>query len=90
MDPSIYLVDDDNKSPSGVHSENKEINPAAMTLDDNATIQIKDISVGSRGESNGDSIILSSNEGVSADQVEAVSNSMTSMGLTASIPAHKG
>ncbi|KAL9296050.1 hypothetical protein ACSQ67_021946 [Phaseolus vulgaris] len=90
LDPSIYLVDDDNKSPSGVYSENKEINPVVMTLDDNATIQIKDIPVGSSNESSGDSLILSSNEGVSADQVEAVSNSIKSMGLTASIPGHKG
>lgn len=90
MDPSIYLVDDDNKSPSGVHSENKEINPAFMTLDDNATAQIKDIHVGSSDESNGGSRILSSDEGVSADQVDVVSNSMASMGLTESIPEHKG
>ncbi|KAG4966729.1 hypothetical protein JHK87_032380 [Glycine soja] len=89
LDPSIYLVDDDNKSPSGVHSENKEINPAFMTLDDNATAQIKDIHVGSSDESNGGSRILSSDEGVSADQVDVVSNSMASMGLTESIPEHK-
>ena len=90
MDPSIYVVDDDNKSPSGVHSENKEINPAFMTLDDNATAQIKDSHVSSSDESNGGSRILSSDEGVSADQVDVVSNSMASMGLTESIPEHKG
>ncbi|KAG5134754.1 hypothetical protein JHK82_025942 [Glycine max] len=89
LDPSIYLVDDDNKSPSGVHSENKEINPAFMTLDDNATAQIKDSHVGSSDESNGGSRILSSDEGVSADQVDAVSNSMASIGLAESIPEHK-
>ncbi|BAT91324.1 hypothetical protein LR48_Vigan08g210100 [Vigna angularis] len=80
LDPSIYLVDDDNKSPSGVHSENKEINPVVVTLDDNATIQLKDIHVGSSDETN---------EGVSADQIEAVSNSITSMGLSVSIPGQK-
>lgn len=90
LDPSIYLVDDDNKSPSGVHSENKEINPAFMTLDDNATAQIKDSHVSSSDESNGGSRILSSDEGVSADQVDAVSNSMASIGLAESIPEHKG
>ncbi|KAL2606497.1 hypothetical protein AAZV13_09G187500 [Glycine max] len=89
LDPSIYLVDDDNKSPSGVHSENKEINPAFMTLDDNATAQIKDSHVSSSDESNGGSRILSSDEGVSADQVDAVSNSMASIGLAESIPEHK-
>ncbi|CAJ1934279.1 unnamed protein product [Sphenostylis stenocarpa] len=90
LDPSIYLVDDDNKSPSGVHSENKEINPAVVTLDDNANIQIKDVYVGSGDESNHGSKILSSNEGVSADQVDAVSNSIASLGLTGSILGHKG
>lgn len=90
LDPSIYLVDDENKSPSGVQSENKEINPVVVTLDDNANIQLKDIHVGSSDETNGDSKILSSNEGVSADPVEAVSNSITSMGLSVSIPGQKG
>ncbi|XP_014494527.1 uncharacterized protein LOC106756568 [Vigna radiata var. radiata] len=89
LDPSIYLVDDENKSPSGVQSENKEINPVVVTLDDNANIQLKDIHVGSSDETNCDSKILSSNEGVSADPVEAVSNSITSMGLSVSIPGQK-
>ncbi|RDY07041.1 pgk2, partial [Mucuna pruriens] len=90
LDPSIYLVDDENKSPSGVHSENKEINPASVILDDNATKQIKNVHVGSSDESNTGSRILSSNEGVTADQVDAVSNSMASMDLIRSIPEHKG
>lgn len=91
MDPSIYLVDDDNKSPCCVHSENKEINPASVTFDDNATtVQVQNINVGGSDESNGDSGILTSNEGVSADQVDAVSNSMASMSLTGSIPKHNG
>ncbi|KAK7404242.1 hypothetical protein VNO78_04966 [Psophocarpus tetragonolobus] len=91
LDPSIYLVDDENKSPSGVHSENKEINPASVILDDNATTQIKNIDVGSSDEINGSSRILSSNEGVSTDQLDELSNSMTSMGLIGNIniPEHK-
>lgn len=87
MDPSIYLVDDEHKSPSGVHAENKEINPA---LDDDATVQIKNINAGSGDESNVGSRTLSSNEGISADQVDAVSNSMASMDLIESISGHRG
>nr|KYP67926.1 2-phosphoglycerate kinase [Cajanus cajan] len=89
LDPSIYLVDDENKSPSGVHSENKVINPASVTVDDSATIQEKNIHEGSSDENNGGSKILSSNEGVSTDQVDSVSNSMASMGLIESISEHK-
>ncbi|CAL0329430.1 unnamed protein product [Lupinus luteus] len=87
LDPSIYLVDDEHKSPSGVHSENKEINPASLALDDNATVEMKNTNVGNGDESNGGSSILSSNGGKSAHQVDAVSSSMASMGITESISA---
>ncbi|OIV99685.1 hypothetical protein TanjilG_17495 [Lupinus angustifolius] len=87
LDPSIYLVDDEHKSPSGVHSENKEINPALVALDNNATVEMKNINAGNGDESNGGSSTLSSNEGKSAHHVDAVSSSMASMGLTESISA---
>ncbi|XP_061353525.1 uncharacterized protein LOC133298261 isoform X2 [Gastrolobium bilobum] len=90
LDPSIYLVDDEHKSPSGVQAENKEINPASVVSDDNASVQVKNIYVCNGDESNGGSRILSSNEGVSADQFDEVSNSMTSMDLLGSISGHKG
>ncbi|KAK7263869.1 hypothetical protein RJT34_31467 [Clitoria ternatea] len=89
LDPSIYLVDDESKSPSAVQGENKEINPGFVASDDNATGQIKNINVGRGAETNGGSRILSSNEGVSVDQVDAVSNSLASMGLIGSISGHK-
>ncbi|XP_027355144.1 uncharacterized protein LOC113865024 isoform X2 [Abrus precatorius] len=88
LDPSIYLVDDENKSPAAAHAVNKEINPASVASEDTATEKIKNIHVGSGDESNGGSKTFSSIEGVSADQVDAVSNSMASMGLTGSISGH--
>ncbi|KAK7312089.1 hypothetical protein VNO77_35667 [Canavalia gladiata] len=89
LDPSIYLVDDENKSPSGVRPQNKEINPASMASDDNAMVQIKKIHVGSSEASNGGSKILTSNEGASTGQVDVVSNPMASMNLIGSISGHK-
>lgn len=88
MDPSIYLVDDENKSPSGVHAENKEVNPVSLASDDNTAAQAKEIHVGSgdTDERNGDSRILSPNEIVSDDQV----NSMSSLSLIESITGQKG
>lgn len=90
MDPSIYLVDDENKSPSGVHAENKEVNPVSLASDDNTAAQAKEIHVGTgdTDERNGDSRILSPNEIVS--QVDAVSNSMSSLGLIESITGQRG
>lgn len=90
MDPSIYLVDDENKSSSGVQAENKEINPASAELDNNTAVHTQNIHVDSGGEKNNDSKILSSNDGVSDDQVGAVSNSMSSLGLIGSLTGHKG
>ena len=89
MDPSIYLVDDEHKSPSGVHAENKVINAASVASDDSATVQTKNINEGS-DENNGGSRTLSSTEGISADQVDAVSNSVASMGLAGSMSGHQG
>ncbi|XP_004514506.1 P-loop NTPase domain-containing protein LPA1 homolog 1 isoform X2 [Cicer arietinum] len=89
LDPSIYLVDDENKSSSGVQAENKEINPASAELDNNTAVHTQNIHVDSGGEKNNDSKILSSNDGVSDDQVGAVSNSMSSLGLIGSLTGHK-
>ena len=82
MDPSIYLVDDEQKSPTGAHVENKEINPEFVASDDNATVQMENIHAGN-------SIISSSSEGVSVDPVDALSNSMQPMDLVGSISGQK-
>lgn len=82
-------MDDEQKSPE-VDAENKAVNPTSVTSDDNATVQINNIHVGGGDESNGDSRISSSNEGVSVAQVDAVSNSMASIGLIGNISGRKG
>ncbi|KAK7258222.1 hypothetical protein RIF29_32768 [Crotalaria pallida] len=88
LDPSIYLVDDEHKSPSGVHGENKEINPALMASEDDATVEIQNIINGGSGdENNGGPKTLCSNEVISVDQVDEVSNSVASMDLIESISA---
>lgn len=80
-------MNDENKSP---HAENKDINPVAVAWDDNATVQTQNIHVGNGDEKNGDSRILSTNEGAPDYQVDAVSNSLESLGLIGSISEQKG
>ncbi|XP_058764891.1 uncharacterized protein LOC131638350 isoform X1 [Vicia villosa] len=90
LDPSIYLVEDENKSPSAANAGNKEINPLSAELDDNTSTNTGSINVPSGDETNSDSKILSSNEGVNDDLVDAASSSTTSpSGLTRSILEHK-
>ena len=45
MDPSIYLVDDENKSPAAVSADNNEAKPASVELDDNAMSQTNLIAI---------------------------------------------
>ncbi|WJX49632.1 hypothetical protein P8452_36040 [Trifolium repens] len=89
LDPSIYLVEDENKTPSAVNTGNKEINPVSAELDDNTTINTQNINVGSGDETSSDPKILSSNEGVNDDIVDAVSSSLSSVGLTENSTEHK-
>jgi hypothetical protein len=84
-------VEDENKTPSAVNTGNKEINPvSAEELDDNTAINTQNINVGSGDETSSDPKILSSNEGVNDDIVDAVSSSLSSVGLTENSTEHKG
>lgn len=89
LDPSIYLVDDEQKSPSNVP---KEINPLSFAPDDNATAKSKDNHdvVCCGDENNGGSRSPSTKEEISIDQVELLSNSTQSMDLARNISADKG
>ena len=87
LDPSIYLVDDENKTPSGVNTGNKEKSPLSAELDDNTAVHTENIHVGD--ERNTDSKILSSNEGVSNDPVDVISNSISSMSLIGNVTENK-
>lgn len=90
MDPSIYLVEDENKTPSAANTGNKEINPLSAELDDNTSTNAESINVGHGDETNSDSKISSSNEGVNDDLVDAASSSTSPSGLTRSINEPKG
>ena len=90
MDPSIYLVDDENKTPSSAYARNKEIDPVSAQLDDNTAIDTQNINVGSGDETNSESKILSSSEGVNEEKVDEVSSSMPSLSLKGNITEHKG
>ncbi|XP_039690973.1 uncharacterized protein [Medicago truncatula] len=89
LDPSIYLVDDENKTPSSAYARNKEIDPVSAQLDGNTAINTQNINVGSGDETKSESKILSSNEGVNDETVDAVSSSMPSLSLNGNITEHK-
>lgn len=83
-------MDDDNKTPSSAYARNKEIDPVSAQLDDNTAINTQNINVGSGDETKSESKILSSNEGVNDETVDAVSSSMPSLSLNGNITEHKG
>lgn len=83
-------MDDDNKTPSSAYARNKEIDPVSAQLDDNTPINTQNINVGSGDETNSESKILDSNEGVNDETVDAVSSSMPSLSLNGNITEHKG
>ncbi|MED6198823.1 hypothetical protein PIB30_070108 [Stylosanthes scabra] len=88
LDPSIYLVDDE-KSPSAIQSENKGMNPASVASEDSAAVQTENTNEGSHDENHDGSRTLSSPEGISVDQVDAVSNNITSIDLAGSTSEHE-
>ena len=85
LDPSIYLVDDENKSPAAVSADNNEAKPASVELDANAMSQTNNHASISSGvdENNENSGLLSSN-------IDAISNSVESMNLAVSVSGEKG
>ncbi|RYR69383.1 hypothetical protein Ahy_A03g015938 isoform A [Arachis hypogaea] len=89
LDPSIYLVDDE-KSPAAVQAENKGMNSTSAAPDDSATVQTENTNEGSHDENHGGSRTLSSTEGISMDQVDAVSNNVASINLAGSTSGHEG
>ncbi|KAK4285147.1 hypothetical protein QN277_001885 [Acacia crassicarpa] len=92
LDPSIYLVDDEQKSPSKAAVETKEINPVSVAPDDNVTANSKNNHDGvcCCDENNGGLRPPGIGEEVSTNQVESLSNSMQSMDVTGNISTDKG
>ncbi|XP_028753491.1 uncharacterized protein LOC114713078 isoform X2 [Neltuma alba] len=92
LDPSIYLVDDEQKSPSNVSVETKEIYPVSVAPADNATANSENNHDGvcCGDENNGDLRPPCTKQEISTDQVESLSNSVQSTDLAGNISADKG
>ncbi|KAI4323820.1 hypothetical protein L6164_023399 [Bauhinia variegata] len=89
LDPSIYLVDNENKTPKS--AETKEIYALPVALNDNATEQIKNNDENDSGVEDADgSMSISSKEEIPTYNIHAVSNSMESMGLAGNVTGDKG
>ncbi|RYR48933.1 hypothetical protein Ahy_A07g035048 [Arachis hypogaea] len=68
----------------------KGMNSTSAAPDDSATVQTENSNEGSHDENHGGSRTLSSNEGISMDQVDAVSNNVASINLAGSTSGHEG
>ncbi|GLU20911.1 hypothetical protein SLE2022_370870 [Rubroshorea leprosula] len=90
LDPSIYLMDDENKEPANVAEKSKEVNTVNVTSDENSVTQVENNSAKACGDHTGNS---KSNhipdEGICAEQVDNVARSLESLDLT-SISDNKG
>ena len=91
LDPSIYLVDNENRSAADVHAEaeTKETKIISVASDDNATNLIDD-DASMPCNVNDNSGFWSSKVGIIADQVGGVSKSMEPVDLAASASGDRG
>ncbi|XWS60108.1 hypothetical protein CRYUN_Cryun07bG0006100 [Craigia yunnanensis] len=81
LDPSIYLMDDEHKTPTSVPEGNRST-PLPVASDDNSAVQMENTSESNMGNRQNHPMHLS--EGVSADQVNKVSESLKSIALATS------
>ncbi|XVF49376.1 hypothetical protein PTKIN_Ptkin04bG0006400 [Pterospermum kingtungense] len=81
LDPSIYLIDDEHKTPASV-PEGHQSTPQSMSSDDNSTVQVEN-NTSTSGSNMGNSQNHSDHlgEGESSDQVNKVSESLKSIAL---------
>ncbi|OMO94884.1 hypothetical protein CCACVL1_05727 [Corchorus capsularis] len=83
LDPSIYLMDDEHKTPKAV-PEGNLASPLSMEPDDKSAAQMEISSTatcGSQIENSHDCPVQSSDEGAPADQMNKVSESLGSIAL---------
>ncbi|XWS47679.1 hypothetical protein CRYUN_Cryun13aG0004700 [Craigia yunnanensis] len=82
LDPSIYLIDDEHKTPTS-ESEEHRSTPFSVASDDNSSVQMENNFTSTSGSNteNSQSHPLHLDEGVSADQVNKVSESLKSIAL---------
>uniref|UniRef100_A0A5B6ZC60 2-phosphoglycerate kinase n=1 Tax=Davidia involucrata TaxID=16924 RepID=A0A5B6ZC60_DAVIN len=92
LDPSIYLMDDENKLPTNMPEKIEESNPAMS--DDKNAIQTENNSTAvcdSHSENSNCSVgNARSEEGVSADQLNKVSDRLESIDIARSVSENKG
>ncbi|KAK9292874.1 hypothetical protein L1049_020855 [Liquidambar formosana] len=93
LDPSIYLMDDENKLPTNLPEKIEEPNPS-VTSHDNAATPVENNSPIVSGNcievSNCCPENVSLKEGISADQVNKVSDSLESIDIAGSVSENKG
>lgn len=93
LDPSIYLMDDENKTPANMLEKSKEANHESVTCDDSTATEIENNSSSVCGNDNKKSICpghVSSEEGSSADQLNKVSDTLESINLAGNVSGSKG
>ncbi|KAF5457686.1 hypothetical protein F2P56_021773 [Juglans regia] len=93
LDPSIYLMDDENKTPAKLLEKSKEANYASVTCDDNTATDLGKNSPGACGSNSENSNSLSHTsleEGISTDLVNKVSDTLESINLAGSVSGSKG
>ncbi len=93
LDPSIYLMDDESKTPANVPEKSKEANQVSVTCDDSTETEMENNSTNVCGSDSKKSNCpghVSSEEGISADQVNKVSDTLKSISLAGSVAGSKG
>ncbi|KAG6716655.1 hypothetical protein I3843_04G053600 [Carya illinoinensis] len=93
LDPSIYLMDDENKTPANLLEKSKEASYASVTCDDNTATDLGKNYPGacrSNSENSNSLSHASLEEGISTDLVNKVSDTLESINLAGSVPGSKG
>ncbi|KAK7851672.1 hypothetical protein CFP56_041305, partial [Quercus suber] len=93
IDPSIYLMDDESKTPANVPEKSKEANQVAVTCGDSTETEMENNSTNVCGSDSKKSNYpghVSSEEGILADNMNKVSDTLESISLAGSVPGSKG
>ncbi|XP_050251380.1 uncharacterized protein LOC126698297 isoform X1 [Quercus robur] len=93
IDPSIYLMDDESKTPANVPEKSKEANQVAVTCGDGTETEMENNSTNVCGSDSKKSNCpghVSSEEGILADNMNKVSDTLESLSLAGSVPGSKG
>ena len=86
-------MDDESKTPANVPEKSKEANQVAVTCDDGTEIEMENNSTNVCGSDSKKSNCpghVSSEEGILADNMNKVSDTLESLSLAGSVPGSKG